>query len=85
MPEPAQPEDDQALREIISRGVNIGITFTSASLLGEDMSLADVIKLIGPLDRDSCLMLLGSLTGIACGWSSRMKTDGRERRPNWMR
>jgi len=67
MPEPAQPEDDQALREIISRGVNIGITFTSASLLGEDMSLADVIKLIGPLDRDSCLMLLGSLNWH-CMW-----------------
>ena len=60
-PTSKQFSDDQALGEIISQGVNIGITFTSTELLGVQMTLADVIEIIEPLDRDSCLMLMGSL------------------------
>jgi hypothetical protein len=67
MPAPSKSEPDQALREIIAKGVNIGITFTSVELLGVRMTLADVIKIIEPLDRNSSLILLGSLNWH-CMW-----------------
>jgi hypothetical protein len=61
MEAPTKPDQDQPLREIISKGVNMGFTFTSAELFGEQMTLADVAKLVAPLDRNSCLRLLASL------------------------
>ena len=74
MPEKKSDELDPALLEAISTGVNVGVTFTAIELLGVHMTLADVVRLIEPLDCNSCLMLLGSLNW-QCMWVEFTKKD----------
>jgi hypothetical protein len=54
-------DEDASLRERAKKWSPAGITFTSLNIFGQQLTLADIVRLVSPFDRDSALLLLSSL------------------------